>query len=247
MLGPSKLLQNTIRIINSVFNYCNTQYWLCFGGLWGLIQNDGVIPDGDLDLCVFYGTDYKRIVKAFESSPGRYKCKKVLVDDTNHDNALYCGFNSDDGYPHICLSFWYKHDFVHYYCHDQHHEVSGIGVPNSGYYFRGVPSSAVTVQNAFRRSEWPGIEQTVKIWVPSYPGIILDNMYPDWAYIKQRYNIGNNHKIDKEKTVSIYKGGACSPFSVHVKSMAEFSNTENIKKQLIESRIAWNNRFKDRG
>jgi hypothetical protein len=73
MIQPSQALENTIKIINNAMNYAGMRYWLCFGGLWGLAQNNGIVPDGDLDLCTYYGQDHERIVKSFAMSPGRYK------------------------------------------------------------------------------------------------------------------------------------------------------------------------------
>lgn len=235
MIEPSQKLENTFKIINQVFNYAGVKYWLCFGGLWGLVRNDGVIPDDDLDLCVFYSNDYKRIEKAFKMSQGRYTMIRAMVDDKNKENALYCGFESEVGYPHICLSFWFIQNGVYYYCHDQMNEVEGIGVPKSGYFFRGVPEYCI---KETMMVEWPGINQMTKICVPAYPGGVLDNMYPNWAYKKQRYEIKKN-VIQKDKMVSYHHGGAMSPYTVHVNSMADFNNRQLIDDQLRQSKIEW--------
>ena len=241
MLKPSQLLENTIRVINQVMNYSKTPYWLAFGGLYGIIKNDGVIPDGDFDLCTFYGEDFGKIEKAFRASPARYCMSKAIVSDTDNSKALYCSFGSECGYPHICLSFWYKHDGILYYCHDQHHEVEGVGVPKSGYFFRGVPEACV---KEFKLVEWPGISQINKIRVPRFPGLMLDNMYPDWAYKIQKYNVNGNHEINKDRLESYHHGGACSPYEIHVNSMKQFLDDKYIENQLKESKRKWEIKLK---
>ena len=47
-LGPGRLLEKTIGDINDVFKNAKVPYWLCFGGLFGLVVNRGIIPDSDL-------------------------------------------------------------------------------------------------------------------------------------------------------------------------------------------------------
>lgn len=235
MLKPSKLLENTLRVFNQVFNYSGVPYWLSFGGLYGIIKNDGIIPDGDFDLCTYHGQDHKKVAKAFKSSPARYCISKALLSDVD-GKALYCSFGSQAGYPHVCLSFWYLHDGIYYYCHDQRHEVEGEGVPKSGYFFRGIPEAAL---REFKMVEWPGIPQLTKVRVPRYPGIMLDNMYPDWAYKVQKYNIDRGNHIEKEKLASYHHGGACSPYEIHVNSMKQFGDSKYIATQLEESMKKW--------
>jgi hypothetical protein len=232
MIRPGQPLQNAINVINQTMKYSGVEYWLCFGGLWGLIMNEGTIPDGDLDICVRYGDDYKRIQKAFAASPGGYAMSKALLDDTDRSKALYCGYGSRIGLPHICLSFWYPHKGLLFYCHDQHFEVKGEGVPPSGYFFKGVPEHAL---RDFKVVEWPGIVQSTKINVPMFPGVVLDHLYPAWAYRKQKYLIDKKNTVEPEKMVSYHKGGAISPYRVHVKSMAEFKRDDLIAIQLKES------------
>lgn len=244
MLQPGRELENSLRIINHVMNYSGVKYWLCFGGLWGLVRNNGIVPDGDLDLCTYYGVDYERVAKSFSGSPGRYEMQKAVIDDVNK-MALYCHFVGAGGLPHICLSFWYLHDGIRYYCHDQHHEVVGVGIPKSGYFFRGLPASSVEeTPDNFKMVEWPGINQATKIRVPRFPGMILDNLYPDWAYQKQRYEV-KNYKVDEERMASYHKGGAISPWAVHVNSLNDFQNAGYIKSELLKSREAWNIRLKN--
>jgi hypothetical protein len=243
MLKPGDLLERTIRVVQSAFQYAGVPYWLGFGGLWGLIQNEGVVPDSDLDYCTYYGGSYERLVKSMSMSPGRYTATRVLLDDTNPSAALYAGFNSSVGYPHICVSFWYKHKGIRYYCHDQRHEVQGVKAPPGGYWFRGVPAEAVDGDEMFRMVEWPGINQQFKVRVPRFPGVILDHCYPDWPYRKQRYNI-QEHKIQKDKMASYHKGGATSPYAVYVKSMRQWRNEAYIQNQLAEGRQKWNTRLK---
>lgn len=244
MLEPGQKLEKTLKVINNAMNYASVPYWLCFGGLWGLIQNDGVVPDGDLDLCTYYGQDYRRIAKAFAATPGRYIMTKAIVSDTDKDMALYCGFNSEAGLPHLCLSFWYPHEGISYYCHDQAHEVKGVGVPASGYFFRGVPTYAIEKDDCFRLVEWPGIVQSIKIRVPRFPGVVLDHLYPDWAFRQQKYNIDRKHTVIRDKSVSYHKGGAISPYAVHVVSMNDFQNKKHIEQQLAEGRKKWEIRLK---
>jgi hypothetical protein len=166
---------------------------------------------------------------------------KALLSDTDQ-KPLYCSFGSEAGYPHICLSFWYEHKGIAYYCHDQKHEVEGIGVPKSGYWFRGVPISCIS---EFKMVEWPGIPQTAKIRVPRFPGIMLDSMYPDWAYKIQKYNIGKGNKVIDEKMDSYYHGGACSPYEVHVTSMRQWQDEKYINEQLSESLRKWKVKLKN--
>lgn len=239
-LKPSPILENSIRVINQVFNYSRVNYWLAFGGLYGIIKNDGIIPDGDFDLCTNYGEDYRKIQRAFQASPGRYGMSKALVSDVEPNNALYCSFGSEARYPHICLSFWYEHKGIMYYCHDQRHEVEGVGSPKSGYFFRGVPKHTV---ESFTLVEWPGINQMHKIRVPTYSGTLLDHMYPYWAFKVQKYNISNNN-VDKENLASYYQRGASSPYEVHVDSMKQWSDDKFIEEQLKISQKKWDTLLK---
>jgi len=234
-LEPSQRLEGTIRIVQQVFRICKTPYWLSFGGLWGLIKNRGIVPDDDLDLCCFYGADWKRIEKCMASYG--YTLNRGLKSDTEPENLLYCHFNSTNGNVSICLSFWYLNDGIRYYCHDQNHEISsGVAVPPSGYFFKGIPADIINSEADLRLVEWPGIEGCYKISVPHRPGVILDYTYPDWAYIKQRYVVGKKHEVKEEKCVSIWKHGACSPYQFWVKSMAQFSDKDYIDKQIVESK-----------
>jgi hypothetical protein len=244
-LGPGKEIENVLRIINQVMHYAGVKYWLCFGALWAIVRNGGVVPDGDFDICTYYGNDYQKIARAFGAAPGRYVMGKAVVDDIARDKALYCSFGSEQGYPHICLTFWYFHNGIRYYCHDQHHEVNGVGVPQSGYYFRGVPAVLVEDNpNNFRNVEWPGVAQITKVSVPRFSGTILDTMYPDWAFKKQHYEIRNGD-VKEEKMVSYHKGGAISPYAVHVQSMNDFKNDGYIKTELEKSDRVWKIRLKN--
>lgn len=243
MLKPCKELELSLKIIDKVMRFSGTQYWLCFGGLWGLIMNEGTVPDGDLDICTYYGADFNRIARSFQSSPGGYTMGHAMVSDTDQQSALHCGFSSSMGLPHICLSFWYQHEDILYYCHDQHREVEGIGTPKSGYYFRGVPKDAI---GELRFVEWPGISQMVKVSVPRFPGLLLDNLYPDWAYRKQRYIVNRKNQVDKEKMASYHKGGAVSKHQIHVNSMADFGNEKHVESELKKGEREYNNLLKMR-
>jgi hypothetical protein len=240
MIGPSDILEKTIKVITLAFRTAGIDYWLGFGGLWGLVQNGGVIPDDDLDFCTFYGANWKRLKQVLESRG--YTMTKALQNDADPENVLYMGFNKKD-WPHICVSFWYPHNGIRYYCHDQNFEVTNgsVGVPASGYYFKGIPESCL---QEFRYVEWPGIVQNVKVRVPRFPGAILDHCYPDWGYIKQRYTISHEHQIDPDKTISVFKGGAVSPYMVHVKSMHQWSDSRYINQQIEAGRQKWLNRLK---
>jgi len=242
-IGPCQELENTIRIITRAFRYANVPYWLSFGALWGLVKNDGIIPDDDIDICTFHGQDYLHIAKALESFG--YHLHKTLISDVD-GKALYCSYSSTPSLIHICLSFWYLHDGVRYYCHDQLREVEdGAAVPKSGFWFRGVPAHCVDGENRFRDVEWPGINQQYKIVVPRFPGEILDHMYPDWAWQKQKYEIDRRTRVvNKAKTVSVYKGGASSPYAVHVESMKQWNDARYIENQLKEGRKQWNIKLK---
>ena len=243
-LTPSREMEVAIMVINQAMNYAGIPYWLCFGGLWALIKNNGIVPDGDFDICTYYSQDYTRIAKTLRNVPGRYVMTKALVDDTDRSKALYCSFGSEEGFPHICLSFWYLHDGIRYYCHDQRHEVEGIGVPSSGYSFRGIPAASVDDDpNNFKMVEWPGVNQQAKIRVPRFPGMILDNLYPDWAYKMQKYEVGDG-VVDEERMASYHRGGAISPYAVEVKSMRDFGNSNHIAAELVKSRSKWNIRLK---
>jgi hypothetical protein len=241
VLGPSKELERTIRIVDQVFRVCNEPYWLCFGGLWGLIMNRGIVPDGDLDLCTYYGSDWNRIIKAFQGFGYEMTCG--MQDDTATQNLLYASFRHMD-LPHLCLSFWYPVDDLIFFCHDSHHEVKGIGVPESGYWFRGVPKQLIQDASMLRRVEWPGIDGGFKISVPLYPGQILDNLYPAWAYHRQKYVVVNN-QVQDDKLDSVYHGGACSRFAVYVKSMRQWSDKKYVEEQLRDAEKKYLLRIKD--
>jgi len=248
-LKPGKELQKTIQIINAAMGCSNTSwgprsvpYWLCFGGLWAIIQNSGIVPDGDLDLCTYYGQDYHPIVAGFQRHG--YHAERIVVSDAEPSNALYIGFSHRE-LPHLCVSFWYEHNGVRYYCHDQHREVHGVGVPVSGYYFKGVLASSVDPdQEMWAMVEWPGIPGSVRIRVPRFPGSILDSLYPAWAYQKQRYT-PRDGVVDPTRVVSIHRGGAISPFMVHVKSMEQWGDEKYITGQLAEGEKAWLHRIKE--
>lgn len=244
-MAPGPALQSTVSLINAVMRCSNTgwnersvPYWLCFGALWGIVMNRGVVPDGDLDLCTYYGQDWKFIRHGFESRG--YKCSKVLLNDVDRESALYMGFEPHDhSMPHICLSFWYLHDGIRYYCHDQHHEVHGEGVPAHGYSFKGVPDVLVDPgRENWSMVEWPGISGSVKVRVPTSPGGILDALYPAWAYRKQRYN-PKDHQVIDEKCTSVYHGGAISRWMVHVDSMRQWDDAKHVGDQLKDGRARW--------
>lgn len=241
-LEPSANLESCIRICESALQAAGVPHWLAFGGLWGLVRNEGVVPDHDLDYCTYYGQDWKMIKKFFESSG--YSMPKTILSDTDQSKALYCSLSNDRGLPHVCLSFWFPHGDNYYYCHDQKHEVAGVGVPASGYWFRGVPKYLVE-KDVLRMVEWPGINQQYKVSVPRFAGGVLDHMYIDWAYQKQRFEIGANRAVLRDRCKSYHKGGATSPFEVHVQSMEQWNDKKYIDAELAKSMFEWKKKLKN--
>jgi len=236
MIEPGKQLERTLKCLHEAFEGSGLFYWLSFGGLFGLSQNQGVVPDDDLDFCTFYGSDWKRFVQAMERYG--YVMSKAMLDDSDPKNVVYLGFNHRD-LIHICVSFWYLHDGMRYYCHDQASEVKGTQVPKSGYWFRGMPAEWVDNQDYYKLVEWPGIPQFTKVRVPLFPGMFFDYGYPGWAYHKQRYNVSKRYQVEPEKCVSIYRGHAVSPLQVYLKSMTQWRDPKYIAEQLRKGRREW--------
>jgi len=234
---PSQLLENTLKMCHKAFAYAGLakKYWLSFGGLWGMIQNNGVVPDNDLDFCTYYGEDWQRIAKAMKASG--YEMSHCMVSDTDR-KAIHMGFNHQK-LMHICLSFWYKWGDLRFWAHDNQHEVKGVGTPNSGYWWKGMPAWIVDDDRYFKMAEWPGINQAVKIRVPLFAGSMLDNEYLCWGYTKQRYVIDRKHTIDPDRMASIHKGGVATRHTIHINSMAEWDNEAAIKAKFAESERAW--------
>jgi hypothetical protein len=235
MIEPSQRLEGTIRTVHAAFTYAKVPYWLCFGGLWGLCKNFGIIPDGDLDLCTYHGEDYKKLAKVLQQQG--YTMDRCMLDDTDPNKAVYASFQHDK-LIHFCLSFWVKHGDRRYYCHDTNREIQGIMAPKNGYFFKGMPADLVDNPGMFRLVEWPGVNQMFKIRVPRLPGAMLDECYPDWAYQKQRYNI-SNHTVVPEKMVSYHKGGALSRWRVTVSSMAQWKDEGHVQRCLDQSLAQW--------
>jgi hypothetical protein len=244
-INPSQQLERTIIDIQTIFEGTNTPHWLMFGALWGLIVGHGSVPDGDFDMCTYYGQDWRPIAKAAESEG--YTIKKIMLDDTDQSKALYMGFFKGEIY--ICLSFWYPFDKYRFWCHDQLQDVkSGAGVP-SQYFFKGCPAWMVEGDRFFK-SEWPGVDQRYTIRVPTFAGSLLDLSYRNWAYFKQRYVI-QNYQPEFDKMISVNDPvynrknpdvHANSPYKINVKSMSEFRDVGKINSQLKTSEDAWNQR-----
>lgn len=231
-IGPSQELENTFRILNTSFNYTRIPYWLSFGGLWSLIMNNGIIPDHDLDVQTYYGQDWKKLRRVLE---GRgYIMTRAMQNDVDPDNILYMAFNHPK-WLHLCITFVYPSYGIRWYCHDNHFTVTGVGIPTIGYFFKGYPEDLVEGDEKFFMAEWPGITQEVKIRVPRFPGGILDHLYPAWAYRKQRYNV-EKHKVQPDKMKSIHKGGAISPYMVHLDSMGDFKNESKFRGKFEEGK-----------
>jgi hypothetical protein len=250
-LKPCEQLKRSIQTINYVFDSIKIPYWLSFGGLIALVRKNGEIPDGDLDICCHYKNSdkHKKIIAMFESRG--YKLSKALQNDIDKEKILYCGFNysnndnkstKEEFFPHICLSFWYPHNSIAYWCHDQNKEVHGYGVPASGFYFKGLPTECIE-EDKLKKVEWPGLSGDIKISAPMMPGTMLDHMYPCWAYNKQKY-IPKPGEIHEDKMEDLCKTGATSPYMIHVKSMTEFNNDELILKKLAEAKIIYDAKIK---
>lgn len=247
---PCKLLERTLVDINSAFSCAQMPYWLAFGGLWGLIANRGIVPDCDMDLCTFYGEKWGNIAKAMKSQG--YSVRKVLLDDSCPENAVYMGFDNPDMTMHICLSFWFKWGEYRFWCHDQNGEIKEqgkTGYPNRhGYFFKGCPAHLVDGPGRFVKVEWPGIPQNILVRVPVMAGSLMDLCYPAWGYWKQRYNV-SNYEVDWSNTVSynnplfdpkhMAKPQAGSPYRVHVMSMKEWQDDKKIGEQLRENIRIW--------
>jgi len=246
-LKPSPMLERTVKMINEVFGFAGVQYWLSFGGLFGIVKNDGIIPDGDFDICVRYGEDWKRIVRAFDS--WGMKLSKGIVNDVDKSNMLYCGFNysgAQKKFAHICLSFWYPANGKRWYCHDQKMEMQPgqVGVPPSGYWFKGVPEHIVDDRSLFKMVEWPGLDGAIKVNVPIMAGTLLDTTYIGWAYKFQRYNVKGN-KPEPDKMQSYYRSGAISPDMVHLKSVADFGRKSVYEQAHAEGKAKWDRKLKE--
>jgi len=252
-LAPNKKLEETIRIVDFICRQFRMQYWLAFGGLIAIEKKNGVIPDGDLDFCTFYENshNWEKIVKKFESHG--FAMSKALLNDTDVSRIVYFGFNHRENkniadpqeqWPHICFSFWYLHNGIRYFCHDEKREVKmgQSGVPASGYYFKGVPDNVLNNDLFFKYVEWPGIPGQYKVKVPVFAGAFLD-LYPCWAYNKQKYIVENYKAIDS-KLDDVCKSSAISRYMVHVKSMNQWNDPAYISEQLKESEQKWLSRIK---
>lgn len=245
-LKPSPLMERTLKVINECLGFAGVPYWLSFGGLFALVRNDGIIPDGDFDICTYYGADWKRIVRAFAGFG--MKMSKGVIDDTT-GNMLYCGFNYEGDarkFTHICLSFWIKKRGMRWYCHDQNGDLKDgeIGVPKSGYFFKGVPADIVADDRAFKFVEWPGICGRTKVRVPLRAGTLLDTTYIGWAYKWQRYNVYRN-QVERDKLHSYYSGGGISPHMVHLDSVADFGDNQKYDAAYREGRRKYNIKLKE--
>lgn len=248
-LGPCKKLERALKILFEI--YGRKDYWLGFGGLWGLVCNDGVIPDGDLDVCMLFPQDWRRLIARYKAHG--FVNSKVILSDVDQSQALYAGFNKQmgrkpDGSPdmlHICVSFWFPHNGVRYFCHDEKFDLKGPGVPKSGYFLKGVPSWAVEDPKAFHMVDWPGLPNGTQVRVPIWPGTILDHCYPLWPFRKQRYVPKHYGDIRQDKSKSYHHGGAISPYRLHLKSLREFANIKGIEKQLAENREEYFTRLKN--
>lgn len=217
---PSDGLKKSLAIINEVFSGIpGTPYWLSFGGLWAIVRNSGVIPDDDLDICVRYPADFEAIVRGFKSYG--YQLKKAILNDVDTGQVLYCGFDRPD-LLHICISFWIEKHGKLWWCHDENNDLLNpgeIGVPKSGYYFKGCPKEIIDQDLAFKKVEWPGLRGDNRVSVPIDAGELLDYCYPGWAYKWQRFDpsIGQTGE-----SVSYYNGKAVSKNMVHLDSIADF-------------------------
>ena len=255
-LKPCDQLEHVLKKIDWAFSLqAKIPYWIHFGGLLAIVKKDGYIPDGDIDICTYYENNHKarQIIKLFCSQG--FRLKKVLLNDTNINEMLYCGFDwskpqtpeqylSEKFYPHICLSFWYPHNGIRYYCHDEKNDIAigGEGPPKSGYYFKGFPGE-YTQEMYLKKVEWPGISPKTKISVPLFP--CLSKMYPGWAYNEQRYNITRSHEVIPEKMRDLWRETAISEHMVHIKSMADWNNQDLINKELAAGKLVWDKKVEE--
>lgn len=243
-LEPSRLLEQTVRDIGNAFHGAGIPYWLCFGGLWGLVVNRGIIPDDDFDVCTYYGEDHEKLIRQFNNLG--YTTKKVLLNDSDQSRAMYMGFDNKDLTTHVCVSFWYPYKDLRFYCHDQNNELRTIGergVPEKkGYFLRGIKRDLLDGENKFKDVEWIGLPGRIKVRVPRFPGYILDSCYPDWAYWKQRHNV-INYNDNPDKCVSLNDplfnknnfSHATSRYALNLMSISEFKNEAKIDAMLKES------------
>ena len=244
-LKPSAILERVLNTAEDVFNNEDLPHWLMFGGLWGMIINRGIVPDGDLDFCSYYPGEWERLSKAMKSVG--YSTRKVLLSDIDTSKALYMGFDGPDD-VHICLSFWVKWKNFYFWCHDQNGEVlGGEAVPvKQGYFFKGCPAELIEGEEKFIMAEWPGIPPKTKVRVPVLAGQLLDWCYPGWMYLKQRYTV-HNYQINDERCVSVNNVKfnknanhlAESPYMVNVRSIADFGDEAKILASLDASKQKW--------
>ena len=244
-IEPGKRLQNTLSVVHRAFHSAGVPYWLSFGGLWGLVRNNGIIPDNDLDFCTYYGADHERLAKILGGFG--YTMTRCMLSDVE-PRAVYASFDHPQ-WIHFCLSFWYPYQppngpALRFYCHDSAHEIQGVGIPTVGYHFRGTMAEWVDGSDMFLDAEWPGIQQMIKVRVPRFPGGILDTCYPAWAYKKQRYNLAA-HEVIPEKMRSYYHGGAMSKWAVSVKSMRQWEDHRHVAEQLAVAEERWRRRLRE--
>jgi hypothetical protein len=227
-LRPSLIVENTLNEINSILH---DDYWLCFGGLWGLISNRGVVPDNDFDFCSFYGTKESLTYRQRFEAKG-WTCGRVVLNDVPEADGirypLYMGFGKA-GYPHVCLSFWYPAQDKYWFCHDEKKEVkNGDEKPLSEFHLKGIPKEFL---KDFMRVEWYACNPKTTVRVPVMAGSILDLCYSKWAFRIHKY-WPEGYQMDWGKYVSVndphwfkdINKGANSPYQVRVKSMAELKS-----------------------
>lgn len=237
MVNPGLRLEKTLRAIESVMSMAATQYWVCFGGLYAIVKNNGIIPDNDIDICCRFGSDWKKIVKFFGQN--NYQLSKGVQCDIDKNQVMYLGFNEKRGDPvhglHICLSFWYEAREKLWWCHDTKNDIKAslgnIEVPKSGYYFKGLPKEVLTSPDSFCRAEWPGIQGGTKVTVPLDTGTVLDHCYIMWQFKKQQYRPVEG-KVQEDKLESIYHGGACSRYQAHLASVGDFASDKKYDEAL---------------
>ena len=244
-LKPGPELEKAFIAINNTFKQVGGRYWHCFGGLWGLACNQGIIPDGDLDICAFYPTDWEHLANAFAGQG--FERSKVLLDDQT-GKALFMGVENKNLGIYICISFWYRWREYYFWCHDEKQDLQPkeIGSPKSGYFFKGCPSRLLDHDSKFMEVEWPGISGRTRVSVPMLSGEILDICYPGWPYRIQRYD-PQQYQYQFDKTVSvndpIYNKGvnihAISPYRVEVQSMKCFEDETKIRRLIDDSRCKY--------
>jgi len=223
-IAPGPAIDTMIRVLNDVFK---DRYFLAFGALYGLIRNEGTIPDGDIDVCTYYGSDIAPIEAAFKRKG--YHLSKCILSDTD-GLPVYAGFNPnrwDGKHLHVCVLFMVECRGIYFWGHDRAQEMEGTGVPER-FYLNAVDADHLEPHDHnFRMVEWPGIKQVNKVRIPLCSGRFLDDCYPLWHSRCQKYNIPHSGAVNSGgRTTCYHRGGAYTKYRVDVKSIKDLDTVE---------------------